>query len=154
MVNYWCKDLHLKCFRKSRKRHCSLSLLFICQMNIFLAICGCWLLQNLAKRKKSNKFNRLQIEVFFLPNISSPNTGSSNLNFVRTYAQVVSTRFYGIFALSIFDNIFSFSSSIIFSNVNIIFCFLFNILVDVRVLLLHWPKLAFRVLTEKYFLMV
>ena len=30
------------------------------------------------KRKKSNKFNRLQIEVFFLPNISPQNIGPSN----------------------------------------------------------------------------
>ena len=29
-----------------------------------------WLLQNLEKREKSNKFNRLQIEVFFFPNIN------------------------------------------------------------------------------------
>ena len=36
------------------------------------------------KGKKSNKFNRLQIEVFFLSNISlpPPNIGPSNLSFV------------------------------------------------------------------------
>ena len=38
--------------------------------DVILTICGCWLLQNLGKRKKSNKFNRLQIEVLFLPNKS------------------------------------------------------------------------------------
>ena len=63
----------------------------------FLTICGCWFLQNLEKRKKSNKFNRLQIEVFFLPNISTPlNIDPSNLSYVRIYAQGVLTEFYGI----------------------------------------------------------
>ena len=52
----------------------------------------------LEKRKESNKFNRLQIEVFFLPITSPhplsssrvykpPNIGQSNLSFVRIYAQ-------------------------------------------------------------------
>ena len=35
-------------------------------------ICGYWLIQNLDKRKKRNKFKRFQIEMFFLPNISTP----------------------------------------------------------------------------------
>ena len=52
----------------------------------------------LEKRKKSNNFNRLQIEVFLHPNISppSPNIGRSNLSFVHIYAQGVLTGFYGI----------------------------------------------------------
>ena len=63
----------------------------------FLTICGCWFLQNLEKRKKGKKFNRLQIEVFFLPNISTPlNIDPSNLSYVRIYAQGVLTEFYGI----------------------------------------------------------
>ena len=41
----------------------SLSLLLLYQINVILTICGCWLLQNLEKRKKSNKVNRLQIKV-------------------------------------------------------------------------------------------
>ena len=53
------------------------------------------------KRKKS-KFNRLQIKVFFLPNIpppvykSPPNIGPSNLPFARLYAQSVLKGFYRI----------------------------------------------------------
>ena len=39
---------------------------------VVLTFCGCWLLPNLEKRKKSKNFNRLQIEVFFLPNIIPP----------------------------------------------------------------------------------
>ena len=64
-----------------------------------------WLLVITKKeRKKSNKFNRLQIEVLFLPNISPPvyinlppppNIDPSNLSFVRIYAQGVLTGFYG-----------------------------------------------------------
>ena len=101
-MNYWCDDLHLRCFRESGKRHCSLSLLLLYQLSVILTICGCWLLQNLVKRKKSNKFNRLQIEVFFIPNIilsyiSPANIGPSNLPFVRIYAQGVLTVFYGVF---------------------------------------------------------
>ena len=72
MVNCWCKDLHLRCFRKSRKLHCSLSLLLLYQINVILTICGYRLLKNLEKSKKINKFNRLQIEVFFFPNLSPP----------------------------------------------------------------------------------
>ena len=62
-------------------------------------------IKNVEKRKKSNKFNRLQIEVFFLPNIvpppptpyiSSPNIGPTNSSFVCIYAQGVITGFYGI----------------------------------------------------------
>ena len=50
-----------------------------------------------------NKFNRLQIEVFFLPNISPPlNIGPSNLSFVRIYAQGVLTGFYGILIFQIY----------------------------------------------------
>ena len=49
-----------------------------------------------------------------------------------------------IIGLSFFDKVFSFGSSIIFSNVNIIiFCFLFNILFDIKVLFLRLHKLAF-----------
>ena len=52
------------------------------------------------KKRKKSKFNRLQIEVFFLPNISPPyisplNIGPSNLSFVRIYAQGVLKGFYG-----------------------------------------------------------
>ena len=87
MVNYWCEDLHLRCFQESWKPHYNLSLLLV-----ILIICGFWLLQNLEKRKKSNKFNRLWIEVLFLPNISPPpqNIGPSNV-FVCRYAQGVLT---------------------------------------------------------------
>ena len=95
--NIDAKDLHPRCFRESRKRHCSLFLLILYQINVILTISGSWLLQNLAKRRKSNKFNRLQIEVFFLRIISpslppqkkhtrarahAPNIGPSNLSFV------------------------------------------------------------------------
>ena len=58
-----------------------------------------WLLviTNLEKRKKSNKFNRLQIEVFFLPNMSPPLPKiPSNLTFARIYAQGVLMGFYSI----------------------------------------------------------
>ena len=72
MVNYGCKDLHLRCFQESWKCCCSLSLLLLYQVNVVFIICGYWLLQNLEKRKKSNKFKRLQIEVFFLLNVSPP----------------------------------------------------------------------------------
>ena len=72
MVNCWCKDLHIRGFRKSRKRHYSLSLLLLYQINVILTICGSWLSKNLEKSKKINKFNRLQIEVFFFPNLSPP----------------------------------------------------------------------------------
>ena len=41
MVNYWYEDLHLTCFRESWKRHCSLSLLLLFQINVILAICDC-----------------------------------------------------------------------------------------------------------------
>ena len=61
----------------------------------YLTINSCWLLQNLEKIKKSNKFNRFQIGVFFFPNIP-PNIGPSNLPFVRIFAQGVLTGFYGI----------------------------------------------------------
>ena len=53
--------------------------------------------------KKKSKFNRLQIKMFFLPNIIRPppyvipsNIGQSNLSFVRIYAQGVLTGIYGI----------------------------------------------------------
>ena len=69
-MNYWYKDLHLRCFWEPWKRHYSLSLLRLYQITVILTICGYWLLQNLEKRKKSRKFNRLQTEVFFLLNIS------------------------------------------------------------------------------------
>ena len=51
----------------------------------FLVIFGCWLLQSLEKWKKGNMFNRLQIEVFFLAHISTPNIGPSNFSFVCIY---------------------------------------------------------------------
>ena len=53
--------------------------------------------------KKYNKSNRLQIKVFFLPNISpfvyKPplNIGPSNLLLGRIYAQHVLTGFYGMY---------------------------------------------------------
>ena len=72
MVDYWCEDLKLRIFRESWKRYCSLFLLLLYQINVILTISGCWLLQNLEKRKKSNKFNRFQIGVFFLSNIPPP----------------------------------------------------------------------------------
>ena len=72
MVNCWCKGLHLRCFRKSRRRHYSLSLLLLYQISVILTIRDYWSLQNLEKSKKINKFNRLQIEVFFFPNLSPP----------------------------------------------------------------------------------
>ena len=67
------------------------------QINVILSISDYWLLQNLEKRKKSNTFNRLQIEVFSLPNISSPppNIGPSNFSFVCIYVQSVFMGFYG-----------------------------------------------------------
>ena len=48
--------------------------------------------------KKESKVSlaRLPIEVFFLPNISPPNIGPSNLFFVFIYAQGILTGFYGI----------------------------------------------------------
>ena len=42
------------------------------QISVILTIYGCWLSKNLEKVKKSNKFNRVQIEVFLLANISTP----------------------------------------------------------------------------------
>ena len=56
------------------------------QINVILTTCGFWLLQNLAKRKKSNKFNRLQTEMFLILNLSTPyisplNIGPSDLSF-------------------------------------------------------------------------
>ena len=82
MVNYWCEDLHLRYFRESRKRHYSLSLLLLYQINVLTISYlyqinvsnsyHLWLqvIINLEKRRKSNKFNRLQIEVLLLSNIS------------------------------------------------------------------------------------
>ena len=98
------------CFWESWKCHCSLSLLLLYQINIMLTICCCWLLHNLEKRKKSNEFNKLQVEVLFLiPSISSPyspyispptphtpNIGPPNLSFFHIYAQGVLTELYGI----------------------------------------------------------
>ena len=52
------------------------------------------------ERKESNKLNRFQIEVFFLPNLSPSlvprNIGPSTLSFLSIYAQGVLTGFYGI----------------------------------------------------------
>ena len=81
-MNYWCEDLHLRYFRESRKRHYSLSLLLLYQINVLTISYlyqinvsnsyHLWLqvIINLEKRRKSNKFNRLQIEVLLLSNIS------------------------------------------------------------------------------------
>ena len=73
--------------------------------------------------KKSNKFNRLQIEVFFVPNISppvykpSPNRGPSNLSFVRIYAQGVLTGIHGISMRIYCDLLYSFVLySMVFCN--------------------------------------
>ena len=71
--------------------------------DVILTICGCWLLQNLEKRNKSNNFNRLHIEVFYLPNISPqplplttkpPKIGPLNAFFALTYTQEKLTRFW------------------------------------------------------------
>ena len=74
-------------------------------------MCGCWSLQNLEKERKLNKFNRLQIEVFFLQNISTPLPlpppppphtpsfsiiGSLNVSFSPIYGQGALTGFFGI----------------------------------------------------------
>ena len=48
------------------------------------------------KKKKSSDFNRLQIEVLFLPYISLQNMDPSNLSFVCIYAQEILTGFYGM----------------------------------------------------------
>ena len=48
-MNYWCEDLHLRCFWESSKPHCSLSFVLLHQINI-LTICGCWPLQNLERK--------------------------------------------------------------------------------------------------------
>ena len=57
MGNYWCE----------------LFFIFVTyQINVILAISDCWLsgyYKIWKKRKKSNKFNRFQIGVFFFPNI-------------------------------------------------------------------------------------
>ena len=61
-----------------------------------------WLLviTKTVKKQKSNKFNRLQIDVSFLENISPPppppNIVQSSSSFVRIYAQSVLTGFYSI----------------------------------------------------------
>ena len=71
--------------------------------DVILTICGRWLLQNLEKRNKSNNFNRLQIEVFYLPNISPqplplttqpPKIGPLNASFALIYTQDKLTRFW------------------------------------------------------------
>ena len=49
------------------------------------------------KRRKSNKFNRLQIELFLHSNISSWNAEPSNFSFVHVYTQGILTGFYSIF---------------------------------------------------------
>ena len=95
------------CFRESWKRHYSLSLLLLFQINVILTICGYWLLQNLEKRKKINKFNRLQIEVFFLPNIGPPYINPPleytpmELTFVCVFAQGILTGFTVYFLHSV-----------------------------------------------------
>ena len=71
--------------------------------------------------RKKRKFNRLQIQAFFLPNIPRPpptpaNIDPSNLFFVRIYAQGVLTRFYGlqylkILLLHVKSNMFSINRS-------------------------------------------
>ena len=67
------------------------------------------------KKGKKRKFNRLQIEVPFLPSISlppppPPNIGSLSFSFVRIYAQGVLTGFYRIWPkifIIIHDNLFA-----------------------------------------------
>ena len=70
----------------------------------------CWNTCFILEKRKKSKFNRLQIEVFFLPNISPPispppppspnpyigppNIDPSNLSFASIYAQDVLTGFY------------------------------------------------------------
>ena len=71
MMNAWCKNLLHSHLWESCKCHCSLSLLLY-QINIIFTIWGCLLLQYLGKRKKSIKFNRLRIEVLFIPIITPP----------------------------------------------------------------------------------
>ena len=59
--------------RKSVFGHISRSIdQVIVTREVLFTICGCWLIQNLDKRKKRNKFKGFQIEAFFLPNISAP----------------------------------------------------------------------------------
>ena len=58
------------------------------------------------KKKESNNFNRLQIEVFFLPNISPPPPPTPPAPKYQIYAHQiyplsVLTGFYGIFNLSL-----------------------------------------------------
>ena len=84
--------------------------------------------------KKSNKFNRLQIEVFFVPNISPPvyepppNRGPSNFSFVRIYAQGVLTWIHGISMRIYCDLLYSFVLySMVFCNRFVFECFVPNI---------------------------
>ena len=54
-----------------------------CCARRYFTIFGWWLLlQILEKRKKSNSFNRLQIEVSFLPNVSPPFPKYRSIKFV------------------------------------------------------------------------
>ena len=75
--------------------------------------------------KKSNKFNRLQIEVFFVLNISPPvykpppNRGPSNLSFFPIYAQGVLTGIHGISMRIYYDLLYS------FALYSMVFCYRF-----------------------------
>ena len=69
---------------------------FTSSSNVILTIGGCWLLQNLENRNKSNKFKRLQIKVFFFPNIIPLDKGPSNLSFFCIYPEGVLKGLYSI----------------------------------------------------------
>ena len=71
-MNYWCEDLHLRCFQESWKRYCTLSVLLIYQINVVLTICDCWLLQNLGERQQVISLTDCKLNCFFFANINSP----------------------------------------------------------------------------------
>ena len=96
MVKYWCEGLHLRCFRESRKRHCSLSLFLLYVINVILTIRDCWLLKNLEKRIKSNK----SLQIVKSSKRLTVCKLTTNLSFVRIYAQGVLTGFYDILAIN------------------------------------------------------
>ena len=96
MVKYWCEGLHLRCLRESRKRHCSLSLFLLYVINVFLTIRDCWLLKSLEKRIKSNK----SLQIVKSSKSLTVCKLTTNLSFVRIYAQGVLTGFYDILAIN------------------------------------------------------